>query len=115
MTFLLRTALAAYAFCVTDVASAAVGMANSDYKLPVGGTTSSVLDIIDGLAELLVRGAVPVCITIMIVGGLMMAASHGNESWAENGKKAIMGGLIGFCVVMGSYGILRMLFGFIYL
>lgn len=72
------------------------------------------MTILMGVGYVLVVGMVPITAAIITIGGVMIAAAHGNDSWESNGKKAVEGGLIGFCVVMGSYGILRMIMAFIY-
>ncbi len=78
------------------------------------GTESSVLEIITGLSSLLIDGVVPIFGAVMTVGGIMIAGAHGNDSWAEQGKKTVMGGVVGFCVTVGAFGILRMIMAFIY-
>ena len=92
---------------------AAMGDPTSTLTVTIG-TESPLMAILMGLGRVLVVGMVPITAAIITIGGVMMAAAHGNDSWQENGKKAIEGGLIGFCVVMGSYGILRMIVNFIY-
>lgn len=93
----------------------AQGAGSPDATLTVNiGTNAPLMSVLTGLSTILVAGMVPVTAAIVTVGGIMIAAAHGNDSWTENGKKAVMGGLIGFCIVMGSYGILRMIVNFIY-
>lgn len=93
----------------------AAGYGDSDATLPINiGTQASVMTIFTGISTLLVKGIISVTAAVVTIGGIMIAAAHGNDSWVENGKKAVFGGLIGFAVVMGSYGILRAIVGFIY-
>lgn len=96
-------------------ACVAAGFGDEDATLPITiGTQASVMTIFTGLSTILVKGIVAVTAAVVTIGGVMIAAAHGNDSWVENGKKAVFGGLIGFAVVMGSYGILRMIISFIY-
>lgn len=90
-----------------------VAVAKETLQLKVG-TETPLMNILTGLSEILVRGMVFITAAVLTIGGIMIAAAHGNDSWVENGKKAVFGGIVGFCVVMGSYAILRMLVGFIY-
>lgn len=90
-------------------------LADADMKLSVNvGSNSTLMDIFTGLNNLLVKGIVSVTAAVVTAGGIIVAASHGKESWVENGKKVIMGGLIGFIIVMGSFGIYKMIESFVY-
>lgn len=103
------------ALWLQPVSALAAGGADPNATLTVNiGTNAPLMSVLTGLSTVLVAGMVPVTAAIVTVGGIMIAAAHGNDSWTENGKKAVTGGLIGFCVVMGSYGILRMIMNFIY-
>lgn len=91
----------------------AASHASAQLKVSIG-SERPIIDVITGFSSILIAGVVPIFGAVLTIGGVIIAAAHGDESWVGKGKQIVTGGVIGFCVAMGSYGIFRMILKFIY-
>lgn len=80
-----------------------------------GGEASVTLsDLFANVVSLLVGVAGPVLFVLFLYGAFLMIGGAGKEDWAKRGKSVMVGTLIGMGIIIGSYGIMRMLYYVIY-
>ncbi len=58
--------------------------------------------------------ALGLCSLIFLIGAAQLTMARGDQGKVDNGKKAMIGALIGLAIIMGSYGILRTFIYFLY-
>ena len=59
--------------------------------------------LIQNLLNLLLYGAIPLAVLVILYGGFTILTAAGSEGRYEQGKNAIIGAVVGLCIVFGSY------------
>ena len=54
------------------------------------------------------------CTLIFVAGAATLTASHGDQTKVDNGKKMMIGSLVGIAIILGAYGVLRTTLFFLY-
>lgn len=78
------------------------------------GTRQSITEIAENVVTFLARSVGIVCAALVILGALFIVASRGEDPLKSRGKDLILYSLIGLAVVLGSAGILQMVFYILY-
>ena len=78
------------------------------------GIRISIAQVFVNLYAFLAITGVGLCTLIFVAGAASLVLSHGDQTKVDNGKKMMIGSLIGVAIIMGSYGILRTVFFFLY-
>ena len=78
------------------------------------GTSLDVEGILTHIINYLAAAIVFVASAMFAVGAFMIVISRGEPDAINKGKNLIIGAVIGMTVVLGSFGILRTVFYFIY-
>ncbi len=78
------------------------------------GTRQSILEIGENVVTFLARSIGIVCAALVILGALFIVASRGEDPLKSRGKDLVLYSLIGLAVVLGSAGILQMVFYILY-
>lgn len=58
--------------------------------------------------------AVSICTLIFLLGAASLVISAGDQTKVDNGKKMMIGALVGLAIALGSYAILRTVLYFLY-
>lgn len=63
------------------------------------------------IIELLLWGAIPLAVLIILYGGFMVLTAAGSESRYMTGRKAIIGAVVGLFIVLGAVVLINFLEG----
>ena len=70
--------------------------------------------LVANLTGFVAASAFGVCTLVFLIGASLLVISAGDQTKVDNGKKMMVGALIGLAIIMGSYGILRTILYFLY-
>lgn len=87
--------------------------AQNTLDVNVGGDLN-LMDIAMNIMFFLVALIPIVAVAMFMVGALMLVLAHGKEDQVDNAKKLLLGSVIGMAVVLGSYGIVRTVYWFLF-
>ncbi len=59
--------------------------------------------LIQNLMNLLLYGAIPLAVIVILYGGFVILTAAGSETRFSKGKSAIIGAIVGLFIVFGSY------------
>lgn len=78
------------------------------------GIRASIPQIMTKIVSFLAVTSVMFTITLFLIGAFKMVMYGYNENKLKEGKDLMIGSLIGLCVILGSYGILRTVLYLVY-
>ena len=103
---LLTTATPAYAVDRSITLTTGIRSAN--------GSLFPWMTVITNITAFVSMSAIGVCTVIFLIGAAQLVLSHGDQTKVDNGKKMMIGALIGLAIILGSYAIVRTLVYFLY-
>ncbi len=77
----------------------------NEYNMPAG----DIAGLINGVVNWVAAIAAPMCLVVLIYGGIRYALSGGNEEKAEQAKKVMKYATIGVAIVIGAYAITQLI------
>ncbi len=78
------------------------------------GVRASFPEIMTKIVSFLAVTSVMFTITLFLIGAFKMVMYGYNENKLKEGKDLMIGSLIGLCVILGSYGIIRTVLFLVY-
>ena len=80
----------------------------------VPGVHVPFLVVMGNLYHFMAMSAAGVCTFLFLLGAGQLTISHGDQTKVDNGKKMMIGALVGLAIILGSYGIMRTILYFAY-
>lgn len=88
-----------------------VGLTGGNYTLNVGfGQNPSVNSLVMNIIIFLGQAILAISGVLFVLGAIMVTVSGVKEDYRQRGKEIMFGAIISLAVVLGAYGMLRMLY-----
>lgn len=72
-------------------------------------TLDDMLQLLVNLSVFIFGISGSIMLLIFVYGGMMWILAHGDSAMVEKGKKAIIGGLVGLVIILGSYAAINVI------
>ena len=81
------------------------GSTGGTVKLPNPLGTTNIIDIVNSIADWLIKIAAPIVTIMVLIGAFQMLFAGGNPETFKKGQKTILFSVIGFVIVLLAKGI----------
>ena len=85
------------------------------FQVVTTGIRISFTQLISNIISFLSATAVGLCTLIFLAGAAQLVLSRGDQTKVDNGKKMMISSLIGLCIVLSAYAIMRTVIYFLYI
>jgi len=66
-------------------------------------TLNDMLQLLVNISSFILAISGSVLLLVFVYGGMKWILAHGDPGWVDEGRKALLGGLIGIAIIFGSY------------